>query len=261
MEKRFRACENLSELSASQIVSPFFLLKFRLQSHFVAVNCGVFCCETSTLCRPEVSASSSVSIVYSVISGPQTFLISSTEWKFVKKLFCAVNVLYIYFLKMCWFENMGSITKVMNVEVKMSLGGFVHFYIWNRRIACRKNCCRFLPSATQEQVAAARLLLRIATQPVEKLHAFCHARGWQTNDMSHPAFTQARWNGAKIMAPRWRHDREKIPVRVSETKRVNITLPCFKSLTAADLSPKDDFDQLFNFQRPVISECTIVLHV
>ena len=51
---------------------------------------------------------------------------------------------------------------------------------------------------------------------------------------------------------------QKFPVRVSETKLVKITLPCFKSLTAADLSPKDDFDQLFNFQGPVISECTIV---
>ena len=51
--------------------------------------------------------------------------------------------------------------------------------------------------------------------------------------------------------------RKKFPVRVSETERVKITLPCFKSLTAADLSPKDDFDQLFNFQGPVISQCTI----
>ena len=39
----------------------------------------------------------------------------------------------------------------------MSLGGFVHFYIWNGPMAFRKNCCRFLPSATQERVAAARL--------------------------------------------------------------------------------------------------------
>ena len=46
-------------------------------------------------------------------------------------------------------------------------------------------------------------------------------------------------------------------MRVSDTKLVKITLPCFKSLTAADLSRKDDFDQLFNFQGPVISECTI----
>ena len=47
-------------------------------------------------------------------------------------------------------------------------------------------------------------------------------------------------------------------MRVSDTKLVKITLPFFKILTAADLSRKDDFDQLFNFQGPVISECTIV---
>ena len=105
-------------------------------------------------------------------------------------------------------------------------------------------------------------LLRIVTQLqlVEMLACFLPCSGWQTNDISHAAFTQACWNGAKIMAPRWRHDREKkFPVLVSETKLVKVTLPCFKTLTAADLSPKDDFDQLFNFQGPVISECTIML--
>ena len=55
--------------------------------------------------------------------------------------------------------------------------------------------------------------------------------------------------------------RKKFPVPVSETERVKITLPCFKSLTAADSSPKDGSDQLFNFQGPVISECTIVCPV
>ena len=40
-------------------------------------------------------------------------------------------------------------------------------------------------------------------------HAFCHARKWQTNDISHAAFTQARPNGAKIMAPRWHHAHTK----------------------------------------------------
>ena len=90
-------------------------------------------------------------------------------------------------------------------------------------------------------------------------HAFCYTRGWQTNDISHAAFTKARPNGAKIMAPRWRHVlRKKFPVRKSETKLVRIALPRFSILTAADLSLKDDFEQLFNFQGPVISECTII---
>ena len=52
----------------------------------------------------------------------------------------------------------------------MSLGGFVHFYIWNRPMACRKNCCRFLPSATQEQVAGARL-------PSTHCHTACRNAG------------------------------------------------------------------------------------
>ena len=52
----------------------------------------------------------------------------------------------------------------------MSLEGFVHFYIWNHRMACRKNCCRFLPSATQEQVTAARL-------PSTHCHTACRNAG------------------------------------------------------------------------------------
>ena len=87
-------------------------------------------------------------------------------------------------------------------------------------------------------------------------HAFCHARKWRTNGISQAAFTQARPNGSKIMAPRWRHVRAKsFPC---ETKRVKITLPRFSNLTAADLSQKDNFELLFNLQGPVISECTIV---
>ena len=51
--------------------------------------------------------------------------------------------------------------------------------------------------------------------------------------------------------------RQKFPARLSETKRVKITIPHFSFLTAADLTPKEDFEQLFNFQGPVISECTL----
>ena len=52
--------------------------------------------------------------------------------------------------------------------------------------------------------------------------------------------------------------RKKFRVQISETKRVKITLPYFSILTAADLSQKHEFEQLFNFQGPVISECPIV---
>ena len=91
-------------------------------------------------------------------------------------------------------------------------------------------------------------------------HAFCHARGvtdkWHLSRSFYAG--PLKWrenNGAKMTS--W--SLKKFPVRVSETKLVKITLPCFKSLTAADLSRRDDFDQLFNFQGPVISECTIVM--
>ena len=53
---------------------------------------------------------------------------------------------------------MGSITKVIKVEVKnvpLSFCPFLHLE-WSDGVL-EKNCCRFLPSVTQEQVAAARL--------------------------------------------------------------------------------------------------------
>ena len=124
-------------------------------------------------------------------------------------------------------------------------------------MACRKNCCRFLPSASQQQAPAARL-------PSMHCHTACRNAGMPSamlaGDRQMTSLTQLlrrpENNGAKMTS----RSRKKFPVRVSETKRVKITLPCFKSLTAADLSPKDDVDQLFNFQGPVISECTIVSH-
>ena len=68
----------------------------------------------------------------------------------------------------------------------------------------------------------------------------------------------AKWrekNGAKMTS----RSRQKFPAQMSETKRVSITLPSFCFLIPADLTPKEDFEQLYNFQGPVISECTIVL--
>ena len=140
----------------------------------------------------------------------------------------------------------------------MSLGGFVHFHIWNRRIACRKSCCRFLPSATQEQVPASRL-------PSTHCHTAYRNAGMPSamlgSDRQMTSLTQLIRRPGQMVGKYCLDDvtiEQKVPVRVSETKQVKITQACFKSLTAADLSPKDDFDQLFNFQGPVISECTII---
>ena len=200
-------------------------------------------------------------IVYSHISGPQTFSDFFNIMKVCEEaVLCSLMSCTSTFWKCVWFVNMGSIIKVMNVEVKNVL--------WRS--------CPFLHLESSDGVS--EKLLPISTLRYSRTgccspstfyalshslskcwHAFCHARRWQTNDISHTSFyaTPLNWrenNGTKMTS----RSRKKFPVLVSETKRVKTTLPCFKSLTAADLSPKDNFDQLFNFQGPVISECTIV---
>ena len=89
----------------------------------------------------------------------------------MKKLFCAVNVLYIYFLKCVWFENMGSITKVMNMEVKNVPWRFCPFlHLESSDGVSEKLLPISIPSATQEQVAAARL-------PSTHCHTACRNAG------------------------------------------------------------------------------------
>ena len=117
----------------------------------------------------------------------------------------------------------------------------------------------FYPQLLKNRLLQPVYLLRIVTQLVEMLACFLPCSGVTDKWHLSRSFSAGplKWrenNGAKMTS--W--SRKKFPVRVSETKLVKITLPCFKSLTAADLSRKDDFDQLFNFQGPVISECTIV---
>ena len=118
----------------------------------------------------------------------------------------------------------------------------------------------FYPQRLKNRLLQPVYRLRIVTQLVEMLACFLPCSGvtdkWHLSRSCYAG--PLKWrenNGAKMTS--W--SRKKFPVRVSEAKLVKITLPCFKSLTAADLSPKDDFDQLFNFQGPVISECTIVV--
>ena len=52
----------------------------------------------------------------------------------------------------------------------MSLGGFVHFLHLESSDGVSENCCRFQPSATQEQVPAARL-------PSTHCHTACRNAG------------------------------------------------------------------------------------
>ena len=118
----------------------------------------------------------------------------------------------------------------------------------------------FYPQLLKNRFLQPVCLLCIVTQLVEMLACLLPC-SWVTNIwlLSRSFYAGlAKWrenNGAKMTS----RSRKNFPARVSQTKRVKITLPCFKSLTDADLSPKDDFDQLFNFQGPVISECTIVM--
>ena len=70
---------------------------------------------------------------------------------FVEKLFCAINVRYTYFLKMCLVWEYGECNKSYECESKkMSHESFVHFSLWNGRMTCRRNHCRFLPLPSQE---------------------------------------------------------------------------------------------------------------
>ena len=78
---------------------------------------------------------------------------------------------------------------------------------------------------------------------------------WHLSRNSHAVL--AKWrenNGAKMTS----RSRQKFPAQMSETKRVNITLPSFCFLIPTDFTQKK-FEQLFNFQGPVITECTVVL--
>ena len=154
---------------------------------------------------------------------------------------------------------MGSITKVMNVEVKNVPWRFCPFLSFGMvRWRFGKIASDFYPQLLKNGLLQPVYLLRIVTQLFEMLACLLPC-SWVTDKchLSRSFYAgPLKWrenNGAKMTS----RSRNKFPVRVSETKRVKITLPCFKSLTAADLSPKDDFDQLFNFQGPVISECTI----
>ena len=126
-------------------------------------------------------------------------------------------------------------------------------------MACRKHRGRFPPQLLKNSFLQPVCLLCIVTQLVEMLACLLPCSGMTDKRHLSRRFYAGRAkcrenNGAKITS----RSRKKFPVRISETKRVKITLPRFSILTAADLSiKKNDFEQLFNFQGPVNSECTL----
>ena len=152
------------------------------------------------------------------------------------------------FWKCVWFENFRSITKVMSVEVENVPWRF----------------CSFLHVESSDGVSEE--LLPISTLSYSRLgscspsafyalshslskcwRAFCHARGWRTNDLSHAAFTQTRPNGAKIMAPRWRHGRAKVShaSKQNETSQNHNSL--LQELDCCRFEPERRFWSAFQF--------------
>ena len=181
--------------------------------------------------------------------------------KVCEETVCAVNVLYIYFLKMCLVWKYGEYNKSYERRSKKCPSAVLSIFtfgIVGWRVG--KIAADFYPQPLKNRLLQPVYLLRIVTQLVEMLAYVLPCSGVTHKWHLSRSFYAGPWkwrenNGAKMTS--W--SCKKFPVRVSKTKLVKITLPCRKSLTAADLSPKDDFDQLFNFQGPVISEWTIVL--
>ena len=172
---------------------------------------------------------------------------------------CCTSTLW----KCVWFENMGSITKGMRLEVENVTWRFCPFFF---HLESPEGVSEeSLPISTLSYwrtVSCSPYAFYALSHSLSKCwHAFCLAWGWQANDLTGPAFAiaQARPNGAKIMAPRWRHIRAKCFLAKKRNKTSQMTRPCFRILTAADLSQQDNFEQLFSFQGPEISECTLVL--
>ena len=89
--------------------------------------------------------------------------------KFCEKLFCAINVLYIYFLKKYLVCGYGEYDKSYEHESKKChLKVLSIFFFWNGRTTTRMNHWRFLPLAFNSFLQRV-YLLRIATQRVKML--------------------------------------------------------------------------------------------
>ena len=124
---------------------------------------------------------------------------------FVQFMWCAST-----FWKCVWFENIGSIPKVMIVEVENVTWRFVHFFHLDSSDGVLEESLPISTLSCSRTVSCNPSSFYALSHSLSKCwHPFCHARGWQTNDISHAAFMQARPNGAKIVAPRWCHVRAK----------------------------------------------------
>ena len=155
-------------------------------------------------------------------------------------MFCAIDVLYIYFLKMCLVWKYGEYNKsYVHGRRVCHLEGLSVFFIWSSWMTCRKNRCRFHPQLLKNSFRQRVCLLCIVIQLVNMLSCLLPCPGWPANDISHAAFyaSPAKLHeniGAKMTS----RSAKKFPVQIREAKRVKITLPRFSFLTAADFSKK-----------------------
>ena len=170
-------------------------------------------------------------IVYSLISVPQTFSDFFYVMKVCEETVCAVYVLYIYFLKMCLVWKYGEYNKSYERRSKkcpLEVLSIFTFGIVGWRVG--KIAADFYPQVLKNRLLQPVYLLRIVTQLVEMLACLLPCSGvtdkWH---LSHNFYAgPLKWrenNGAKMTS----RSRKKFPVLVSETKLVKITLPCFKS--------------------------------
>ena len=150
-------------------------------------------------------------ILHSLISGPQTFSVFFSIMKLCgETVLCNQCAATSTFWKCVWFRNMGSVTKVMSVKVKNVTWRFCQFFPseWSNDLSEES-----LPISTlswSRIVSCSESAFYALSHSMSKCwHAFCHVREWQTSDISRASLMLSRPNGAKIMAPRWRHARAK----------------------------------------------------
>ena len=131
----------------------------------------------------------------------------------------------------------------------MSPEGFVHFFIWNRRMAWRKNHYRFLPLATQEYFPAARL-------PSIHCHTACQNAGMPSamlgDDRQMTSLTQLLRRPGQMARKKWRQDDvKKIVQKVSYANKRNKMSqnPTFllQDLDSCRFEPKRRFWAAFQF--------------
>ena len=153
------------------------------------------------------------------------------------------------FWKCVWLENMGSITKVMNMEVKNVPWRFCPFFTFGIvRWRVGKIAAGFLPSATQEQVAAARL-------PSAHCHTACRNAGMLSamlgGDRQMTSLTQLLRRPVEMARKKWRQDDVMIAQKVSRASKRNKTgqnhTSLLQELDCCRFEPKRRFWSAFQF--------------